>query len=79
MTDASTSRRHAARLAGTLVTGLRRTDTATLLFAFIPTVATLVAAAGVLCAPVSLATRGPWKPVRITSFALFYLLVDWPG
>ncbi|MGW2648809.1 1-acyl-sn-glycerol-3-phosphate acyltransferase [Streptomyces sp. NPDC001393] len=79
MTDASTSRRHAARLAGALVTGLRRTATATLLFALIPTVATLVVAAGVLCAPVSLATRGPWKPVRITSFALFYLLVDLAG
>ncbi|OIJ86069.1 hypothetical protein BIV25_41980 [Streptomyces sp. MUSC 14] len=79
MTNASTSRRHATRLVGALVTGLRRTATATLLFALIPTVATLVVAAGVLCAPVSLATRGPWKPVRITSFALFYLLVDLAG
>ncbi|MET9079955.1 1-acyl-sn-glycerol-3-phosphate acyltransferase [Streptomyces sp. NPDC004232] len=79
MTDASRSRRHAARLAGALVTGLRRTATVTLLFALIPTVATLVVAAGVLCAPVSLATRGPWKPVRITSFAFFYLLVDLAG
>ncbi|MFF3906486.1 hypothetical protein ACFYZJ_10885 [Streptomyces sp. NPDC001848] len=67
------------RLAGPVVTGLRRTTTIALLLALVPGVAALLVSAGVLCAPVSLATRGAWRPVRITGFALLYLLVDLAG
>lgn len=79
MTGTGVHRRRATRLAGAVVTGLRRTATTTLLLALVPTMAALLVAAGVLCAPVSLATRGPWRPVRITGFALLYLLVDFAG
>ncbi|MFI1292537.1 hypothetical protein ACH4VM_29440 [Streptomyces sp. NPDC020792] len=79
MTDAGVPRRRAARLTGAVVTGLRRTTTTALLVVLVPMVAALLVAAGVLCAPVSLATRGPWRPVRITGFALVYLLVDLAG
>ncbi|MFE9451748.1 1-acyl-sn-glycerol-3-phosphate acyltransferase [Streptomyces sp. NPDC006739] len=67
------------RLAGAVVTGLRRTTTIALLLVLVPAVAALLVAAGVLCAPVSLATRGAWRPVRIAGFALLYLLVDLAG
>ncbi|MFB7509802.1 1-acyl-sn-glycerol-3-phosphate acyltransferase [Streptomyces broussonetiae] len=73
------SRRRAVRVAGAVVTGLRRTTTTALLLALVPTVAALLIAAGVLCAPVSLATQGSWRPVRITGFAFIYLLVDLAG
>ncbi|MGW7528005.1 1-acyl-sn-glycerol-3-phosphate acyltransferase [Streptomyces sp. NPDC054783] len=79
MTDAAVPRRRPARLAGAVVTGLRRTTTTALLLALIPTVTALLITAGALCAPVSLTTRGPWRPVRITGFALLYLLVDLAG
>lgn len=68
-----------AGLTGPLVTGLRRTLTTALLLALLPVVAALAVAAALLCAPVSLATRGPWRPVRIACFALLYLLVDLAG
>ncbi|MFH8217581.1 hypothetical protein ACH4C2_00115 [Streptomyces sp. NPDC018057] len=67
------------RSAGPVLTGLRRAVTAALLLALVPVVAVLLVAACVLCAPVSLATRGPWRPVRIAAFALLYLLVDLAG
>ena len=67
------------RLAGAVVTGMRRTTTIALLLALVPAVAALLIAAGVVCAPVSLATHGAWRPVRIAGFALLYLLVDLAG
>ncbi|MEU6772200.1 1-acyl-sn-glycerol-3-phosphate acyltransferase [Streptomyces sp. NPDC046759] len=79
MTEAGAPRRRPVRLGGAVVTGVRRTTTTALLLVLVPTVAALLVAAGVLCAPVSLATRGPWRPVRITGFALLYLLVDLAG
>ncbi|MFF8594524.1 hypothetical protein ACF061_24350 [Streptomyces sp. NPDC015220] len=79
MSAARVPRARPVRLAGAVTTGLRRTTTTALLLALIPVVAALLLAAGVLCAPVSLATRGPWRPVRITGFALLYLLVDLAG
>jgi 1-acyl-sn-glycerol-3-phosphate acyltransferase len=72
-------RRRATRPAGVVVTVLRRTTTTALLLALVPAAAALLVAAGVLCAPVSLATRGPWRPVRISAFVLVYLLVDLSG
>ncbi|WP_225102520.1 1-acyl-sn-glycerol-3-phosphate acyltransferase [Streptomyces sp. CoH27] len=79
MTDAGVARRRPARLTGKVVTGLRRTTSTALLLALVPTVAALLVAAGLLSAPVSLATRGPWRPVRITGYVLLYLLVDLAG
>lgn len=79
MTDAGTRRSRPARLTGTVATCLRRTTTTALLLALIPTVAALLVVAGLLCAPISLATRGTWRPVRITGFALLYLLADLAG
>ncbi len=59
-----------------MVTGLRRTTTIVLLLALVPVVAAILVAACVLCVPFSLPARGAWRPVRITAFALLYLLVD---
>ncbi|MEU6476687.1 hypothetical protein ABZ858_07300 [Streptomyces sp. NPDC047017] len=66
-------------MAGALLTGVRRTATTALLLILVPVVAALLVAACVLCTPVSLATRGLWRPVRILGFALLYLLVDLGG
>lgn len=79
MTAGGARRGRPARLTGPVTTGLRRTATTALLLALIPVTAVLLVAACVLCAPVSLVTRGPWRPVRIAAFALFYLLVDLAG
>ncbi|MEU5091636.1 hypothetical protein [Streptomyces sp. NPDC021356] len=79
MTASGARRSRPARLTGAVVTGLRRTLTIALLSALVPAVAALLVVAALLCAPVSLATHGPWRPVRITCFALLYLLVDLAG
>lgn len=66
----------AAEAAGTFV---RRTATFTVLLALIPAAAVLLIAVGVLSAPVSLVTRGPWRPARMAAFVLTYLLADLAG
>jgi 1-acyl-sn-glycerol-3-phosphate acyltransferase len=62
-----------------LVTAARRTATITLLLALIPLTAALLVAVTVLGAPVSLATRGPWRPTRIACFLLVYVVADLAG
>lgn len=57
----------------------RRTATTALLLALIPVAAALLVAVTVLGAPVSVATRGPWRQTRVAGFALFYLLADLAG
>ncbi|WP_439944533.1 hypothetical protein [Streptomyces sp. BBFR115] len=79
MTGAGVRRGHPARAARAVLTGLRRTAATALLLALVPVTAALLIAAGVLCAPVSLATRGPWRPVRMLGFVLLYLVVDLAG
>ncbi|MEE4540521.1 hypothetical protein V2S66_00885 [Streptomyces sp. V4-01] len=73
-------RRTRATAAGAaLLTAARRTVTTAALLAFIPPAAALLVAVTVLGAPVSLATRGPWRPARMAGFLLLYLLVDLGG
>lgn len=62
-----------------LVAALRRTFTTALLLALIPVTAAVFVVATVLGAPVSLLTRGPWRPARTFGFALVYLLTDLVG
>jgi 1-acyl-sn-glycerol-3-phosphate acyltransferase len=62
-----------------LLTGVRRTVTTVLLVALIPVAAALLLAVSVVSAPVSLATRGPWRPTRIAVFVFLYLLADLGG
>ncbi|WP_328471676.1 1-acyl-sn-glycerol-3-phosphate acyltransferase [Streptomyces sp. NBC_00448] len=57
----------------------RRAVTTALLLALIPLTAALLVAVTVLGAPVSLATRGPWRQTRVAGFALLYLLADLAG
>jgi 1-acyl-sn-glycerol-3-phosphate acyltransferase len=68
-----------AAAAEALVTGARRAITTSLLIALLPLVAAVLLAVTVLGAPVSLATRGPWRPTRMTAFLLTYLVVDLAG
>ncbi|WP_153811858.1 1-acyl-sn-glycerol-3-phosphate acyltransferase [Streptomyces sp. SUK 48] len=79
MTGTGTRRGRPARLAGAVVTGLRRATTIALLLALVPLAAGLLVVAGVLCAPFALVTREPWRPVRLLGFALLYLLVELGG
>ncbi|QHC32978.1 1-acyl-sn-glycerol-3-phosphate acyltransferase [Streptomyces sp. HF10] len=79
MTGTGAPRGRPARLAGAAVTGLRRATTIALLLALVPVTAGLLVAAGVLCALLAPVTREPWRPVRITGFALLYLLAELGG
>ncbi|SFF52808.1 hypothetical protein SAMN05216251_117159 [Actinacidiphila alni] len=69
----------AARPGTALLTAARRTVTTALLLALIPAVAAVLIAVTVLGAPVSLPSRGPWRPSRMACFVLVYLLVDLSG
>ncbi|WP_245791367.1 1-acyl-sn-glycerol-3-phosphate acyltransferase [Actinacidiphila rubida] len=53
--------------------------TLAVLLALIPAAAVLLVAVSVLSAPVSLVTRGPWRPVRMAAFILGYLTADLAG
>ncbi|WP_237405085.1 1-acyl-sn-glycerol-3-phosphate acyltransferase [Actinacidiphila reveromycinica] len=53
--------------------------TIALVVALVPATAALLVAVTVLGAPVSVATRGPWRQTRVTGFALLYLLADLAG
>ncbi|WP_308012322.1 1-acyl-sn-glycerol-3-phosphate acyltransferase [Actinacidiphila acidipaludis] len=68
-----------AAAAAAAVTIARRTATVTVLLALIPVAAVVLVAATVLTAPVSLVTRGPWRPARMAAFVLLYLLADLAG
>ncbi len=50
--------------------------TTVLLVALIRVAAALLVAVTAVGAPVSLATRGPWRPTRMAAFLLLYLLKD---
>ncbi|WP_329362948.1 1-acyl-sn-glycerol-3-phosphate acyltransferase [Streptomyces sp. NBC_00669] len=69
----------AASAVSLAVTLGRRAATTALLLALIPLTAALLVAVTVLGAPVSLATRGPWRQTRVAGFALLYLLADLAG
>lgn len=64
---------------GAVVTGARRLVTVTALLAFLPVVATALVCVTVVTCPFSLRRGGRWRPVRIASFALLYLVVDLTG
>jgi 1-acyl-sn-glycerol-3-phosphate acyltransferase len=72
-------RGRAAAFARALLTGARRLVTVGLLLALVPSAAAVLIVVAVLTAPVSALRRGRWRPVRIASFVLFYLLVDLAG
>nr|WSX75061.1 1-acyl-sn-glycerol-3-phosphate acyltransferase [Streptomyces sp. NBC_00899] len=67
------------RAISALSTGARRLVTTVLLVALIPVAAALLVAVTAVGAPVSLATRGPWRPTRMAAFLLVYLLADLGG
>ncbi|WP_327290281.1 hypothetical protein [Streptomyces sp. NBC_01198] len=60
-------------------TTARRAVATVLVAALIPVAAALLVAVTVLGAPVSLSTRGPWRPTRFAGFLLVYLAVDLTG
>ncbi|MYS22300.1 hypothetical protein GTW78_19420 [Streptomyces sp. SID4948] len=62
-----------------MITAARRTATTALLLALLPVAAAVLVAVTVLGAPITLATRGPWRPTRMAGFLLVYLVVDLAG
>ncbi|MET9218624.1 hypothetical protein ABZX65_07545 [Streptomyces sp. NPDC003300] len=69
----------AAAAGAALVTAARRTVTTALVVALIPVAAALLVTVTVLSAPVSIPSRGAWRPTRMAGFLLVYLVVDLTG